>query len=352
MAGPPPSAQGEPDLSVAGARTLLARAGVRSGDVRVSVVTRRNHVWRIGTASGAYFVKAWTKDWYDWADALTTGALNADHEVGAFELLAAHGLAVPEVVVADETADNPLGRPLLVTRGLAGSPFPEALAQTADAAGRDALVRAVGAYQARMHAIVMAAPGYFGRRGPFPAEEGGWEHSNQSARACYRALEGLWRADEQAGVPAELVAAARAYAGRVRPRVEAAFVPPRFTQGNCHAAQFFVARTAGGWAVTGVVDMEVALGGWPLCDVPGIVADLSHPRFSGYRWWRPWFEGYGEPGFDLVRFVLLTTGQSWWAAVAPQSWGAARRDRVLRHLLAGGTWDTLLDVRALRGDGC
>jgi hypothetical protein len=252
-------------------------------------------------------------------------------------------------VAADQTAGNPLGRPLLVTRELVGSPFPEALAQTGDAAERHALARAAGAYQARMHGIVMAAPGYFGRRGPFP---GGWEHSNQSAQAYYRALESLWRADEEAGVDPELVAAARAYAERVRPRVEAAFVPPRFTQANCHAAQFFVARTPGGWAVTGVVDMEVALGGWPLCDVLGIVADLSHPRFGGYRWWWPWFEGYGEPDFDLVRFVLLTTGQSWWAAVAPHSWGAARRDTVLRHLLASDTWDELLDVSALHpGDG-
>ncbi len=344
MTADPPGAQGEPGLSVAGARALLAQAGLRSGDVRVSIVTRRNHVWRIDAASGAYFVKAWTKDWYDWADALTTGALNADHEAGAFELLAAHGLTVPEVVAADQTADNPLRRPLLLMRGLGGSPFPDALAQLTGA-DRHALVQAVGAYQARMHAIVMAAPGYFGRGGPFPAQEGGWEHSNQSAQAYYRALERLWRADEEAGVPPELVAEARAYAERVRPRVEAAFVPPRFTQANCHAAQFFVARSPGGWAVTGVVDMEVALGGWPLCDLPGIVADLSHPRFGGYRWWRPWFEGYGEPGIDLVRLVLLTTGQSWWAAVAPHSWGAVRRDRLLRHLLASGTWDELLDVR-------
>jgi hypothetical protein len=67
-----------------------------------------------------------------------------------------------------------------------------------------------------------------------------------------------------------------------------------------------------------------------------------------------WFEGYGEPGFDLVRFVLLTTGQSWWAVVALHSWGAVRRDRVLRHLLASAsiTWDELLDVSALRrGNG-
>jgi Ser/Thr protein kinase RdoA (MazF antagonist) len=345
VTGDPRGAQGELELPVAGARAILAQAGLRPGNVRVSAVRRRNHVWRIDTDSGAYFVKAWTKDWYDWADTLTTGALNADHEAGAFELLAAHGLAVPEVVAVDETAGNPLGRPLLLTRGLAGSPFPDALAQTADAAERHALVRAVGAYQARMHAIVLAAPGYFGRRGPFP---GDWEHSNQSARAYYRVLEGLWRADEEAGVPPDLVAQARGYAERMRPRVEAAFVPPCFTQANCHAAQFFVARTPGGWAVTGVVDMEVALGGWPLCDMPGIVADLSHPRFGGYRWWRPWVEGYGEPGFDLVRFVLLTTGQSWWAAVAPQGWGAARRDRVMRHLLASGAWDELLDVSALR----
>jgi hypothetical protein len=325
--------QGEPGLSVAGARALLGRVGVRSGDVRVSLVKRHNHVWRIGTPGGAYFVKAWTKDWYDWADTLTTGALNADHEAAAYQLLAAHGLAVPEVVAVDQTAGNPLGRPLLVTRELAGSPFPEALAQAGDAGERHALVRAVGAYQARMHGIVMAAPGYFGRQGPFP---GDWEHGHQSARAYYRAMEIWWRADEEAGADPALVAAARAYAGRMRPRVEAAFVPPRFTQANYHAEQFFAARTPGGWAVTGVVDMEVALGGWPLLDVAGIAAALSHPRFGGYRWWRPWFEGYGEPDIDLLRLALLTTGS-----------GAARRGTMLRRLLASDTWDELLDVSAL-----
>src|SRR5437764_840934 len=180
------------------------------------------------------------------------------------------GLAVPEVVAVDQTAGNPLGRPLLVTRELAGSPFPEALAQAGDAGERHALVRAVGAYQARMHGIVMAAPGYFGRQGPFG---GDWEHGFQSARAYYRAMEIWWRTDEEAGADPALVAAARAYAGRMRPRVEAAFVPPRFTQANCHAEQFFAARTPGGWAVTGVVDMEVALGGWPLLDVAGIAFD-------------------------------------------------------------------------------
>ena len=338
MTGDPPGAPEEPELPVAGARALLGRAGVRTKDVRVSLVKRHNHVWRIGTAGGAYFVKAWTKDWYDWADPLTTGALNADHEAAAYQLLAARGLAVPEVVAVDQTAGNPLGRPLLVTRELAGSPFPEALAQAGDAGERHALVRAVGAYQARMHGIVMAAPGYFGRQGPLA---GDWEHGFQSARAYYRAMEIWWRADEEAGADPALVAAARAYAGRMRPRVEAAFVPPRFTQANCHAEQFFAARTPGGWAVTGVVDMEVALGGWPLLDVAGIAAALSHPRFGGYRWWRPWFEGYGEPDIDLFRLVLLTTGS-----------GAARRGTMLRRLLASETWDELLDVSALHpGDG-
>src|SRR5581483_2380375 len=104
----------------------------------------------------------------------TTGALNADHEAAAYQLLTARGLAVPDVVAVDQTAGNPLGRPLLITRELEGSPFPEAL------------VRAVGAYQARMHGIVMAAPGYFGRQGPFG---GDWEHGHQSARAYYRAME-------------------------------------------------------------------------------------------------------------------------------------------------------------------
>src|SRR5581483_5833048 len=113
----------------------------------------------------------------------------------AYQLLTARGLAVPDVVAVDQTAGNPLGRPLLITRELEGSPFPEALARAGEADERDALVRAVGAYQARMHGIVMAAPGYFGRQGPFG---GDWEHGHQSARAYYRAMEIWWRSDEEA----------------------------------------------------------------------------------------------------------------------------------------------------------
>src|SRR5258708_7025688 len=198
-----------------------------------------------------------------------------------------------------------------------------------------------------MHAIVRGAPGYFGRRGPFPSEDGGWEHSNQSARACYRALDRLWRTDEQSGLDAELMHVAHADAHRLRPRVEAEFVPPRFTQANFHAIQFFVHRTPSGWVTNGVVDMEVALGGWPLCDVPGIVADLSHPRLGGYRWWWPWFESYGEPDFDLFRLVLLTIGQSWWNVVAPHSWGTAPREGVRRHILSSRSWGELLHISTL-----
>jgi hypothetical protein len=72
-----------------------------------------------------------------------------------------------------------------------------------------------------------------------------------------------------------------------------------------------------------------------------VTAAGSQPRFGGYRWWRPWFEGYGEPDIDLFRLALLTTSS-----------GAAGRDTMLRRLLASDTWDELLDVSASHpGDG-
>src|SRR4030088_130056 len=130
----------------------MALAGVRTDHVIVAVVTTHNHVWRVDTGAAGYFVKTWTKDWYDWSDSLTTGALNVDHEVGAFELLARHGLAVPEVVLADETANNPLGRPFMMTRQLGGSPFPDALAKLTEGVDRDAPGRTVGGPHAAEHA--------------------------------------------------------------------------------------------------------------------------------------------------------------------------------------------------------
>jgi len=57
--------------------------------------------------------------------------------------------------------------------------------------------------------------------------------------------------------------------------------------------------------------------------------------------------GHGEPDFDLFRFVLLTMDQSWWNVVAPHSWGAAPRERVVRHVLSSHTWDDLLNVLTL-----
>jgi aminoglycoside phosphotransferase (APT) family kinase protein len=48
--------------------------------------------------------------------------------------------------------------------------------------------------------------------------------------------------------------------------------PPRFMRGDCHASRFFVDR--GRNAVTGVIDMEVALAGNPVSDLNLVAIEL------------------------------------------------------------------------------
>src|SRR6185437_7842072 len=99
-------------------RALLASCGAH-GPVFPRLVQRRNDVYRIECGGEVCFLKLHTKDWY--AGDVESQAYCVEHEASAFACLAAHGLATPAVVLAPTTPDNPLGRPCLLTRQLAGA---------------------------------------------------------------------------------------------------------------------------------------------------------------------------------------------------------------------------------------
>lgn len=90
-----------------------------SGPLDVVFLRSANHTWRIDTDRGAFFLKAHSKDWYAGLVAAAGGAVA--HEAGAHQMLEANGFATPTVVAAEQSADNPLGWPYLLTERLAGA---------------------------------------------------------------------------------------------------------------------------------------------------------------------------------------------------------------------------------------
>ncbi len=169
---------------------------------------------------------------------------------------------------------------------------------------------------------------------------GGWQHSIWSAQQTQRDALSVLDADSHRLPPA--------LSRRVRERLEtmadalaSAFEPPRFTHGDCHASQFFLVQSDGGWQVSGVVDMEVASAGDCVVDVLkfGLELAVTSPRL---RWWEPFFAGYGStPDFELVRLRLLG-----WHAANFAAYGRPIPPRavVLERQLAARDWAGVFGV--------
>ncbi len=105
---------------------LLEQTGIRCRGL-ATLLQRSNHVYRIVAGDETLFLKTYTKDWYGGDIAGTDRCV--EHETAAWRLLAAHGLPVPEVVLADRTCANPLGRPFVMTRQLPGASLTALLAE-------------------------------------------------------------------------------------------------------------------------------------------------------------------------------------------------------------------------------
>ncbi len=113
-----------PHLSNRQAQEIMHLIG-RDGDVHVALVNEYNHVYHIECGGEIFFLKTHTKDWYPSEDAET--CYSVAHEYSAFSVLAANGLATPEVLLACRDRDNPFGRPFILTRKLRGEPLTQLL---------------------------------------------------------------------------------------------------------------------------------------------------------------------------------------------------------------------------------
>lgn len=291
-----------------------------------------NHVYQVVAGADGGYLKCYTKDWYGGDLAATAGCV--EHEVAAWELLRTHGLATPEVLLAEYGCENVLGRPFVFTRALPGTALTGALLDDR----RDAVLHTLGAYLRRMHDIRFDAPGYIMAGGPDAGLASGWQHSLWRFEVWQRnALDRLEREAEQ--LPGALYRHLRAEFAHAAPLLGPAYAPPRFTHGDCWASQFFVEQAGDGWQITGVVDMEVASAGDAESDFVHLFLELGRLLPPATRWWEHVFAGYGpQPARAAFRLRLLATSEPEFAAAG---WPGPRAER-LDRLLAAHSWDDLL----------
>ncbi|WP_161882053.1 aminoglycoside phosphotransferase family protein [Deinococcus alpinitundrae] len=302
------------------------------GAVRqVTLLKRHNDVWRVEADAGTFYLKAYTKVWYGDDLAATAGCVQ--HELAAYHSLEQRGLPVPQQRWGDTTG-KVLGRPALLLSSLPGWPLTTALSRFPGDATE--LLRQVGQYLARMHALTFQFPGYLmNPAGPQGAPDAAdWTHPLWTVEAAqaeaHRQLNNL---DLPVTLHEELT---RRFA-ELTALLAAAYHPPRFTHGDCHASQFFVARSAHGWRVSGVLDLEVASAGAAEADFVKLALELRGAAPS-LEWWTPLFEGYGQiPDFERLRLWLLVAGDESWQAHGPLDYSAA-----LSRVLTARDWPGLL----------
>jgi aminoglycoside phosphotransferase (APT) family kinase protein len=306
---------------------------------RVELIKQGNHVFRLVSGGESFFLKTYTKGWYG-SDPASTG-FHAIHETMAWRILSKYGLSVPEVVYSSSDCSNPLARPFILTRELAGRPLTHWLTG-ADREEQSNLLIAVGNYLKRMHEITFEFPGYLSTlSGPTePPDPNGWQHRCWSAQVREAGAANQLQSEQHQLAP-EIYAEARQICWQISARLANAYQPPRFTHGDCHAHQFFLTRQESSWQVTGVVDMEVSSAGDCGEDLVKICIELAQRFDYDTAWWKWLFAGYGSvPDLEAFRLRLL--------GVAPLEYGntgkwirTQDREKILQRILYTREWDAL-----------
>jgi aminoglycoside phosphotransferase (APT) family kinase protein len=245
------------------------------------------------------------------------------------------------------TCDNALERPFILMEALRGESL-TALLDKADRLDFARLLRATGEYMSRMHAITFQFPGYITLAGApaSPPDPATWGHPiwtySELEKLSLKRLERDAEAVSQGTLDKE-----REFFSVLAADMKAAFEPPHFTHGDCHAHQFFLDKEDGCWVVTGVVDMEVSSSGDAEADFGKFAEILPGELPAATRWWEPLFEGYGrEPSLDLLKFRMAACGLGDGGGIGYHPW-PGNREQVLAHVLSAQNWFELFDLRAL-----
>lgn len=325
------------NVSVAVAAAVLGDAGVGSSNLRVLPVQSGNTVVEIVTDSEIFFLKVPTKDLEEWADFLDGAAFKVTVESAAFACLEAHGLGAPQVLVANTTSDNAVGRPYLLTREAPGEPF-TAIVTAGRTEGWRGPLRAVGEFLGEVHRIEFAERGYIvtadGPSGPPPQAHLSSSHSVDVLHA---------------GAMADLAAARPAIPDALADEVEERLVSilpvvgheygrPRFVLNAFHPNHPYLAEAGGDWRVTACLDLDSASGGCVLGDLVIFGVGMMFRLGPEVAWWEPLFQGYGtEPPFEAMRYYLLATCFYWHGE-------DGRLEATYRRLLDAMSWEELFNA--------
>ncbi|MGH9223930.1 MAG: phosphotransferase family protein [Acidimicrobiales bacterium] len=321
------------DRTVAAA-VLDAAGATKAHLARIRRVPSGNDVLRLDTDLGTFFLKAPAKDLEPWPDPREGAAARVAREHAAAECLRSYGLPGPEVVAADVSGDNPIGRPYLLTRKVEGRPFTTVVGRRARHGWRGP-IHAVGAFLAAVHEIEFDAAGYLvtpdGPVGPTPPAPP--RPSHDPAVAQQHAFADLERARPH--LEPSLIADLEQRFGSMNAATATSYHPPRLVIGGFHPNHPFLARASEQWSVVGCIDLEVASGGRTLDDLVTFAVGLMFRFDAAVPWWEPLFEGYGdEPPLELCRLELL--------ASCKYLFGGSRSLPAAYHaLMAAPSWATL-----------
>lgn len=319
---------------------------VAARDVHVELIATGNHTWRVVAGGEIFYIKVHTKSWYG-------GKPVGDvvrHEITAHRLLHEQGLPTPEVVSSSFTCDNPLRWPFMLTRALDGTALTELLPRLARHEADDVL-RHVGGHLARMHSITFDYPGYLVDGPPVaPPDPNRWQHDIWRFERFLSHAISSW-AEVQDDLDLATGDALAVLVADKMADLRASYQPPRFVHGDCHANQFFLAKTDSGWRVSGVVDLEVASAGSAVSDFLKLVIEMAGRFGAGpLRWWEPLLHGYGRPvDFDLLRLVLTAAGHINYTCLGAHRWPGTRAE-IVRHLVRARNWSELVDLSGIESD--
>lgn len=310
--------------------------------LEVTLFKTNNHVFRIRTGDMTYYLKTHTRDWYS-ENGKETGHVVL-REATAWQIIEKIGLATPRVVAIDNTTDNVIGIPFIITEELLGESLTELLTRLSRADAYSA-IRCVGAYLKKMHSISFGHSGYLPPQEPVISSQ--WHHRIWS----YHGFQS-WADREQETAKKELSHGSFSdvlrYINEWQHKLRKVYKHPRFVHGDCRANQFYLFQRGREWNVSGVLDMEVASAGDCDEDFMKFCAEMSRRFDVETKWWEPLFDGYEEePDFNLLKLRYLASGQ---LELSPFAYKevAGVRELVVQHLLRAKNWLELFDLSSIK----